>query len=250
MFAIFCLPCHSIFYRYFVVRLTATFPILKHKYYLMSLFPVLIFVWVLSISCVLVFLLLAPKLFSSITLTLFNTQELSINYWMIITGIDYLRWGFSNLSEWVIIASKLYPYYQYDETNVMHFSFNLLRIKGLYMFRAGGATQTALGVLLVYVRGLCYDCSFTIAVKLKLWHSQLTLYARNIPNAVCITPPKDEQVMLETCRCPWFSINWMRSASRWFHRSDILWYTVSKTLSLSMSFLNFALQIIQHPMCL
>jgi hypothetical protein len=24
--------------------------------------------------------------------------------------------------------------YQYNETNVMHFSFNLLRIKGLYMF--------------------------------------------------------------------------------------------------------------------
>jgi hypothetical protein len=26
--------------------------------------------------------------------------------------------------------------YQYSETNVMHFLFNLLRIKGLYMFRA------------------------------------------------------------------------------------------------------------------
>jgi hypothetical protein len=26
--------------------------------------------------------------------------------------------------------------YQYNETNVMHFLFNLLRIKGLYMFRA------------------------------------------------------------------------------------------------------------------
>jgi hypothetical protein len=25
---------------------------------------------------------------------------------------------------------------QHNETNVMHFSFNLLRIKGLYMFRA------------------------------------------------------------------------------------------------------------------
>jgi hypothetical protein len=32
-----------------------------------------------------------------------------------------------------------WPYiivYQYNETNVMHFSFSLLRIKGLYMFRA------------------------------------------------------------------------------------------------------------------
>jgi hypothetical protein len=27
-------------------------------------------------------------------------------------------------------------FYQYSETNVMHFLFNLLRIKGLYMFRA------------------------------------------------------------------------------------------------------------------
>jgi hypothetical protein len=26
--------------------------------------------------------------------------------------------------------------YQYNETNVIHFSFSLLRIKGLYMFRA------------------------------------------------------------------------------------------------------------------
>jgi hypothetical protein len=26
--------------------------------------------------------------------------------------------------------------YQYSETNVMHFLFSLLRIKGLYMFRA------------------------------------------------------------------------------------------------------------------
>jgi hypothetical protein len=30
-------------------------------------------------------------------------------------------------------------------------------------------------------------------------------------------PPEDEQVMLETCRGPWFSTNWMKSASRWFH---------------------------------
>jgi hypothetical protein len=29
-----------------------------------------------------------------------------------------------------------YCQYQYSETDVMHFLFNLLRIKGLYMFRA------------------------------------------------------------------------------------------------------------------
>jgi hypothetical protein len=36
----------------------------------------------------------------------------------------------------------------------------------------------------------------TIAVKMQSWHSQLTLHACNIPNAVCATPPEDEQVML------------------------------------------------------
>jgi hypothetical protein len=32
--------------------------------------------------------------------------------------------------------------------------------------------------------------------------AQPTLYARNIPNAVCVAPPEDEKVMLETCRGP------------------------------------------------
>jgi hypothetical protein len=40
--------------------------------------------------------------------------------------------------------------YQYNEINVMHFSFNLLRIKGLYMLQAllahpQEALQNALG---------------------------------------------------------------------------------------------------------
>jgi hypothetical protein len=63
----------------------------------------------------------------------------------------------------------------------------------------------------------------TIAVSLQPCHSQLTLYARNIPNAVCEAPPEDEQVTLETCRGPWFSINWMKSGSRWI---SLCWYTV------------------------
>jgi hypothetical protein len=42
--------------------------------------------------------------------------------------------------------------HQYSETNVMHFLFNLLRIKGLYIFRAllahpQEALHTALGIL-------------------------------------------------------------------------------------------------------
>jgi hypothetical protein len=55
---------------------------------------------------------------------------------------------------------------------------------------------------LVYcVRIMSVDCG-TVAVKLQPCHSQLTLYARNIQNAVCSAPPEDEKVMLETCRGP------------------------------------------------
>jgi hypothetical protein len=50
--------------------------------------------------------------------------------------------------------------------------------------------------------------AYKLAVPpLQPCHSQLTLYARNIPSAVCAAPREDEQLMLETCRGPWFSIN-------------------------------------------
>jgi hypothetical protein len=130
---------------------------------------------------------------------------------------------------WILSATVINS--QYKETNVMHFSFNLLRIRGLYMFRALLAhPQEALHKRdLVYcLRIMSVGCG-TVAVK--LCHSQLTLYASNIPNAVCVAPPEDEEVMLETGRGPWFSIKWMKSASRWFHCTDILWCTVSKKLS-------------------
>jgi hypothetical protein len=39
-------------------------------------------------------------------------------------------------------------------------------------------------------------------VPLQTWCSQLTYHARNIPTAVCVAPPEDEQVMLETFRGP------------------------------------------------
>jgi hypothetical protein len=51
------------------------------------------------------------------------------------------------------------------------------------------------------------QCCGTVAVSLQSCHSQLTLYARNIPNAVRVAPPEDEQVMLQTCRGPSVSIN-------------------------------------------
>jgi hypothetical protein len=74
-------------------------------------------------------------------------------------------------------------------------------------------------------------------------HSQMTLYASNISNAVCANPPEDEQVMLETCRCLWFSINWMESASRWYKYTDILSCTVSITLSYSI--LNYTFKCVR-----
>jgi hypothetical protein len=49
------------------------------------------------------------------------------------------------------------------------------------------------------------------------WHNTHTIY-----QVFCVAPPEDEQVVLETCRGPWFSINWTISASRWFHYADIL----------------------------
>jgi hypothetical protein len=40
------------------------------------------------------------------------------------------------------------------------------------------------------------------AVSLQSCYSQLTMYAPNIPNAACVAPPEDEQVMVEACRGP------------------------------------------------
>jgi hypothetical protein len=51
------------------------------------------------------------------------------------------------------------------------------------------------------VRIMFVGCA-TVAFSLHSWHSQLTLYARNIPSDVCSAPPEDEQIMLETCRGP------------------------------------------------
>jgi hypothetical protein len=89
-----------------------------------------------------------------------------------------------------------------------------LPVSSITCSSSGSATQTAFGILHAYnVSWLCYGCSC---------HGQLTLYACNIPNAVCVTPPEDEQILLETCRGLWFSINWLKSASRWFHYTEML----------------------------
>jgi hypothetical protein len=45
---------------------------------------------------------------------------------------------------------------------------------------------------------------YWIGVELvsPIWCGQLTQHALNIQNALCAATPKDEQVMLETCRGP------------------------------------------------
>jgi hypothetical protein len=48
-----------------------------------------------------------------------------------------------------------------------------------------------------------------------------------------LAPHEDEQVMLETCRGPRFSINLMKSASRWFHYTDYYSLFVVKFVGLN-----------------
>jgi hypothetical protein len=110
---------------------------------------------------------------------------------------------------------------------VIHFSYSLLRIKGLYIFRALLAHPEVPDIIsMQYTKCRLCSTSGGWASTLQPYHSQLT-YACNIPNAVCGASPEDEQVMLEKCRGLGFSINWMKSASRWLHYTDILWCTVS-----------------------
>jgi hypothetical protein len=142
-----------------------------------------------------------------------------------------------------ILLTVHHSVYQYNETNVMNFSFNLLRIKSLYMFRAllAHPQETLHKRHLVYcVHVISVGCG-TIAV------SQLTLNARNIPSAVCEAPPEDEKVMIETCRGSWFSINWMKSALRWFHYTDteVLFILYRKLQTVSFSLLWHLIGIIQ-----
>jgi hypothetical protein len=105
--------------------------------------------------------------------------------------------------------------YQYNETSVMHFSV---------YWESRASTCSEHYLLILGTRRTnstwytaCVWCQLAVA---WLWHSQLTLYGHNIPSAVCAGPPDDEQIILRTCMGPWFSINWMRNASCWFHYTD------------------------------
>jgi hypothetical protein len=118
----------------------------------------------------------------------------------------------------------------------MHLSFNLLRVKGLYMFRA----------LLAHSQGALYEQYLVYCVRIisvgcyQDWRgtpsrrTQLTYPARSTPSAVWVAPPANDQVRLETCRGPWFSINWMKFVSRWFHYTA--WFTSFEKKNVSRCF--------------
>jgi hypothetical protein len=83
----------------------------------------------------------------------------------------------------------------------MHIPFSLLRIKSLYIFRA----------LLVHPQ--------------EATHKRHFVYCVRVMSVGCATI---------ALHCSWFSINWMKSASPWFHYPDILWCAVRKTLNMSL----------------
>jgi hypothetical protein len=87
------------------------------------------------------------------------------------------------------------PILQYNETNVMHFLFNLLRSKDLYMFRALVAHPQEVLHKRHVVYCVCY-VSWLLSGLEWNWHNT------HIPSAACSELPEDEQVMLETCRGP------------------------------------------------
>jgi hypothetical protein len=80
-------------------------------------------------------------------------------------------------------ALVCFSFTQYSETNLMHFLFNLLRIKGLYMFRAllAHPQEVLHEQHLVYcVRVMSVGCTrieeelVSLTVPLQSWCSQLT----------------------------------------------------------------------------
>jgi hypothetical protein len=96
------------------------------------------------------------------------------------------------------------------ETNVMHFLFILLRIKGLYMFQALLARpQEALHKrhLVHCVHVMSVGCTRIKWIHFKILVQPTDKHARNVPSGASVAPPEDKQVMLETRRGPSVLIN-------------------------------------------
>jgi hypothetical protein len=98
----------------------------------------------------------------------------------------------------------------YNETNVMHFSFSLLRIRVSLCFEH---------YLLILRRRNTNGTWYIAWCQLAATRNGVKLLS-STPTSACVAPPEDKQVMLRTCRVHWFSINWMKSASRWLNYTD------------------------------
>jgi hypothetical protein len=117
--------------------------------------------------------------------------------------------GWTMLSLGLMICWPCIIVYQYSETNVMHFLFSLLRIKGLYMFRAllahpqealykrhlvycmrvvsVGCTRTEVPLhgtgYIAYM--LCQLAATRIGGELQSWCSQLTTCTQYTKSRLC-----------------------------------------------------------------
>jgi hypothetical protein len=114
----------------------------------------------------------------------------------------------------------------------MHFLFNLLRINASTCFE-----NYLLILRRCYTSGTWYiafhfgtltlvqptDITRMQYTKCRLWSASWG-WASNARNMYRLLIPKFP--------------NWIKSASRWFHYTDILWCTVSKTLSLTTEVMN------------
>jgi hypothetical protein len=125
------------------------------------------------------------------------------------------NFSFYKLLSYLMFCWQCIIVYQYNETNIMHFSFILLRIKDLYIFRALlGHPQEVLNKRhLVYcVCIMSIDCG-TVAVSLQPCHSQL------------------------------------KSASHWFQYSDklLFLYSVSSYMYTQKSHMIFPVTFIVTP---
>jgi hypothetical protein len=85
---------------------------------------------------------------------------------------------------------------------------------------------------LIYWESRTSTCFEHYLLILRKRYTNDTWYIACVLCQLTATPPEDEQVMLETCRDPWFLINWTRSASRWFH------YTGNSRYSDNLNFMR------------
>jgi hypothetical protein len=114
--------------------------------------PLQLSVKVLGMAC-------KPKLVGGVCDTISFFKDISILFFYV--GCN----GKPTLSTGLMFCRPCIIVYQYNESNVMHFSFSLLRIKGLYMFRALLAhPQEALHKrhLLYCVRVMSVGCATTV----------------------------------------------------------------------------------------